>query len=787
MNNIQSDGSLRNSKLNLNFLEKRLYPLFNALPLEVPTGWMIPFLFFIEDIQFFQYIFSNFIFKKLRPFLTKIFIIFDPEINNPFYFYFLFVFFILFICYMYIMIFLHLRTDGGKAVSKKSLWIYNSLFNIFFKYLLSFVFSFFVRCMYICNYSNELQGGIPHCDDAFNIIIRDISILSVVLISMYNYIYCNFNFNINCLSHAKYFGSIHMGNTNKMGCVKLIMAFFKDYLMLELVTGGYNTITTLLISNTIMTISFLFLAYNQLKLQPYYSPTINSYKFAMYFALGAFSLYALLISLFDANSNQFLCDFSPFLVLILFGIGYRFNIIYYKSTIKRIYKRFQEKQLITNLKKSTSIDELKLSPERLKNRNVYQSVERITTEIYIKKEIKVFNNYHECDLACKFLRYNRNIEAFQLMRKLFDEAMTQFKHEADIYIMAWYYIYSMKKFYKENNLLNKFDIELFNGESILINAMDLKLDMRKKYLINKALNLIEIEKREDSLNVKAEDVESSMKLEELKLNAVTSHVLGLKEIKELFNNLKNSTTTKDVTTYYSNITNISRYQNLASNQYNNILRQFPDSTDVIKIYIMFLMDVMNKDEVAFKYSLGLQKTSNPNTLNAENDTISKALDKNLFQINKDKKSMSASSNSLLSNSHSEDFSSSGLGKELRKKIAAKASMTKKYIEPIKSLKFKMTIFIILFVLAFSGQAGVTMYMFENAKSNADILSKNINIPGAMKSATFAVRLLSISLILGDMKSYGKYLGEAKNTLTYLDTINMLVFLNIWILKQMPHY
>ena len=53
----------------------------------------------------------------------------------------------------------------------------------------------------------------------------------------------------------------------------------------------------------------------------------------------------------------------------------------------------------------------------------------------------------------------------------------------------------MKIFYKENILLQKYDIELFNGENILNEAMTLKLDLRKKFLINKALSYIDIEKK----------------------------------------------------------------------------------------------------------------------------------------------------------------------------------------------------------------------------------------------------------------------------------------------------
>jgi len=55
----------------------------------------------------------------------------------------------------------------------------------------------------------------------------------------------------------------------------------------------------------------------------------------------------------------------------------------------------------------------------------------------------------------------------------------------------------MKNFYRENNLLDKYDLKLFQSDDLLHNVIDLKLDWRKKYLTSKAENLAEIEKRND--------------------------------------------------------------------------------------------------------------------------------------------------------------------------------------------------------------------------------------------------------------------------------------------------
>jgi len=140
-------------------------------------------------------------------------------------------------------------------------------------------------------------------------------------------------------------------------------------------------------------------------------------------------------------------------------------------------------------------------------------------------------------------------------------------------------------------------------------------------------------------------------------------------------------------------------------------------------------------------------------------------------ILKIKKALISSSNSLGSNQYSDHSSTTGIGKELRKKINAKNYMIKKYIDPIRSLNNKMNIFIILFILVFGIQTFLTVYIFNNTKTYADVLAKNMNIPGAMAGAAFGIRLLSYSLMLGDMRYYGKYKGIIKGTLVYLDTVN----------------
>ncbi|KAG4099110.1 hypothetical protein H8356DRAFT_937586 [Neocallimastix lanati (nom. inval.)] len=760
MNN--NGNSAIENKIVYSAFEKGFYPFFNALPQDVPVGWMIPFLFIIEDIQFLIYIISPFIYPKLRDYFIKVFIIFNPDIDNSLYFYIFITFLSIFILYMYFMMFSHFKSNGRKSMSKKSLWIYNSLYNIFFKYLLSYVYCFYARSIYLCNFADSIKG-IPKCKTPFSYIIIGISVVELIFITAYSLIYSNFNFNTNCLSHSMYCGTMHKANCNAVLFVKLILAVLINLVTYILDDHNLNTHSILIISEIILFLSFFYLFTVQLKYQPYYSIQVNNYRFGAYFTLSIFSLYNLIIIITNINTFQIVCDISPFLIPILFIVGYNYNNYYNKKIVQRIYKKLYEKKLVSNLHKSTSINELKFNPKRLKNNNIYNSLERITKEVYIKKEIKVYNNVFECEIACRFLRKNRTIEAYLLAKELLNEGISQFNNDANVYLIAWYYLFSMKKFYKENNLLQKYDPELFNGDQILISVMEHKLDFRKKYLIHKALNHLEIEKRENSTNVTTSDIEKSIKMEELKLNAVKIHVQGLQEIKELFHKLKSSTNSKDIVLYSSNISQISKIQKLGNSHYANLLRIIPEANDVIKVYLMFLKDILNDDELVIKYTNMIQKKD-------ENYPIKGSKSNDIDNTIQKTKSIS-SSNSFGSMPFSEFSTSSGLGKELKKKIHTRNSMIRNFVSPIKNLQFRIMSFVFIFILFYAIQVLCILVIFNYSQKKAENLNLNINIPGAIKESTFSVRMLSYDLMLNDYSTYWQHFFSLKGTLVYMDLVN----------------
>ena len=133
---------------------------------------------------------------------------------------------------------------------------------------------------------------------------------------------------------------------------------------------------------------FLYLAYFQLVYQPYYSKPINNYRFAVYFTMGFYSMFGNTIDFLKINSYQFISDFAPILLVILFISGYYINSYYHDKSLIRIYSNMSKKQIIDKLNNDTSNGQLFFISDN-NRKDIYRSVERISNNnnkyIYIFK------------------------------------------------------------------------------------------------------------------------------------------------------------------------------------------------------------------------------------------------------------------------------------------------------------------------------------------------------------------------------------------------------------------
>ncbi|ORY21075.1 hypothetical protein LY90DRAFT_145721 [Neocallimastix californiae] len=221
-------------------LEKKILPFFNALPHDVPTSWMIPFLNFIEDFQYLQYILNNITYPNIKPWILKLYTLFNPDLSNPIFYIISSLFHILFIAYIYIILFYQIYTNGRRVISKRSLKIFNICYLIMHKYLLSIVFNFFTSCIYLCKKS-YLISGIPECSTNENTLF----------------------FNTDCLSHGKSYGTIHITNSYNTVIAKLVLALLQNFVPVYLEYVGLHDKSYLYSLIIINIVIFIYLAYNQ--------------------------------------------------------------------------------------------------------------------------------------------------------------------------------------------------------------------------------------------------------------------------------------------------------------------------------------------------------------------------------------------------------------------------------------------------------------------------------------------------------------------------------------------
>jgi len=116
------------------------------------------------------------------------------------------------------------------------------------------------------------------------------------------------------------------------------------------------------------------MAYSHLKSQPFYSSTVNNYKFGVYFSLGVFGLYTFVMCILRINNSRVISIISVVLLFLLFAVGYMINRFYTKRVLVRIYKKFYDKQMANE-----STSDSMYNDEKMSKKDIYKSVERIST------------------------------------------------------------------------------------------------------------------------------------------------------------------------------------------------------------------------------------------------------------------------------------------------------------------------------------------------------------------------------------------------------------------------
>ncbi|OUM67886.1 hypothetical protein PIROE2DRAFT_4565 [Piromyces sp. E2] len=262
----------------------------------------------------------------------------------------------------------------------------------------------------------------------------------------------------------------------------------------------------------ILGLTMLYLTLNIVKTQPYYNKYVNNLRAGTWSMISGMSLINL-ISLLIGDSKPVFGIMFPIMGVLSFVCGIFICSISYKKKVKGIYRRFKEKRLsekkrnnggdessssseksgeersqfsTENDEKLISIDSEDEYNDKKNEKKGYNESEEeseseedddynsdkgsIVISDKISERITSFGSMHEIlnekipnepviiyessddfELACRFIWNNETREAFQLVKELFDECISQFNKDPYVFAFyAYYLLYIEERTSKKN-------------------------------------------------------------------------------------------------------------------------------------------------------------------------------------------------------------------------------------------------------------------------------------------------------------------------------------------------
>ncbi|ORX84373.1 hypothetical protein BCR32DRAFT_291357 [Anaeromyces robustus] len=479
--------------------------------------------------------------------------------------------------------------------------------------------------------------------------------------------------------------------TKPSGREDLIYCFFRLFLIvLENITK--ITIHSAAPSMYLLSLGIIYMIYKVIRHQPLHNATFNRIRAGIWSGVFLSTFPAIICSLMNEPPQK---DWSWITALALivpgFIFGFLMSIKSHRMVTTGIYNRLREKKKLDEITEE-KIRNNEIDPEDLEHENVVRSMDRIATSKFIRKKVKVFKCEEDCELVCRFVRYNRNPEAYQLMRMLFDEGIKQFPKEAFVFIQYCFYLFSMQNFNKSYSLLD--DDNKTTPYKLLERAAKLRPAFDNRFFISFATQTMEQIKKSKELDSSKIDISTFVELETLESSAIKFHISTLNELKILFKKLKESTNPKDCINYTSSLKKISEVQSLADEQYVRLLTKFTGNREARQMYFLFLKDVLNLPEKAAKYY------TDDKVLKMVNDSKDNyKSNSSLYSSNNKLNRRIRSADLLRSNNQLTAYSK--YDRELIKELSYRKNMQKVFIKPIEKyvIFFEMIIYLNFIILA----------------------------------------------------------------------------------------
>ncbi|ORX52160.1 hypothetical protein BCR36DRAFT_582656 [Piromyces finnis] len=516
----------------------------------------------------------------------------------------------------------------------------------------------------------------------------------------------------------------------------------------------------------LLCIGIIYMDFKVLRHQPLHNETFNRIRAGIWLGIFLSTFPAIICTLMDEPPKS---DW-PWIISLLLNIpgflsGFFMSIKFNKYITSGIYKRLREKKehndLMIEKMKNNEID-----PEDIEHEDVMRSLERISTNKFTREKIKVFKCEEDCELVCRFVRNNRNPEAYLLMRMLFDEGIKQYPKDAFVFIQYCYYLFSMQNFNKDYSLLDD-SKNCVTPYQLLERAAKLKPAFDNRFFISFAAQTMEQIKKSKELDSSKIDISTFVELKTLESSAIKFHLNTLSEFKSLFKKLKESTNPKDCINYTSSLKKISEVQSLADEQYRKLLTKFTGNKDVRQMYYLLLSEVLNLPEQAAKYHFDekILKMVNDKTNNENTEIYSKnKLNNREIINNNDETNQEISKGSTLNDSKSNNK----YDRELIKELGYRKNMKKVFIKPIDKYTFYFDIIIYINFLILSVGSIIIIFLSLNISNNLNEFEISLKSSYLVESLCEKYRIMHLSAICNRKDIWNEKVLETK---PFLEDIN----------------
>ncbi|KAL6633004.1 hypothetical protein U3516DRAFT_734312 [Neocallimastix sp. 'constans'] len=269
------------------------------------------------------------------------------------------------------------------------------------------------------------------------------------------------------------------------------------------------------------------------------------------------------------------------------------------SIISKIRNKYNQQNVVNTLKKELEINYC--------NDNERQSIETIEKK-------KVFKKSTDCSYISKFILHNRSIEGFLLMNSIFVEGINQFEREPEIYLYYWNFLHGIKKFITINKKC--FDSYERNGLLKLIDSYMGKI-------LRKCITDYQI-----------------LDINKINIQYYLSSLNCLKDMMDILKHMEKDTDVDDVMICNDKLTNILIN---GDNAFKNLLMNTNNNKESLELYILFLVDSMNRMDLAY-----VNEKNEKNKFNVNNEK-SEAASSSINSSNAEKRKAKIMRNNILNN------------------------------------------------------------------------------------------------------------------------------------------